>query len=861
MAQLEVFVAGPSWSALSPSDASTISPTPSGDAASSEDTIPQSSAIDPPQPPFSSLAALKPQQLPPLVNPSVTMPAASSADVHPASTPAQGPAIPADVQRRAAPGARIWTLSSFEQLLSGRGLAWTGGLALLLGVVFFLGLSFTRGWIGPTARVSSGLGVGMLITLGGSWFFERSEKLFGHVLVAVGIGMVSLSILAATRLYALISPSVGLFSMVLVAIIASAIALHVNAQVIAGYGLVAALAAPPVLGASADNLTLAFLAATLIGTTGIALYRSWAWLPPAAFVVVAPQVWLWLTGDAALATGLLVLLGFWLINTISAGGEEFRGAHQTLRPTSATLVVVNALFIVAGGLMFLAHHQAEPYQGLFVCLVAVAHAGIATYFLDEAGLNHPFGLLVAGTGLAALTLAIPLQVGASLVPLGWAAETVVLVWVAERLKHAYADRASRVLVGLTTLHLLFVEYPLWKLKLGDPGHQLFINKQGLALIFVVLAWGLAATLVTSQLKRTLFATTAMLLLIYALPFETTGLPLYFGWCLLMVAGVGLNRLAGQPIFYTRSDRATAAVPIPSWIAAGLVTFNLVGYELIIDKLGRPLPSTPFRDTASGAVACLVVAALMAALWVQRRGDRQMLVVGALGFLAYLMPFEVPTLMVAVTWSSLAFILVILARLDLPSTQVYLSAGAALGTLSGLQTILVIAPPSHLFVTGYAVTNHPPLLSSATVALAWSAILLTLTARLFRSRPAAQWLAVGAGALVVYLISIGVVDEFQRWVVQGSSVIEIHRQSQVALSIVWAMIGGGVFIAGVIRHRGAYRGFGLALLALATAKVFIYDMAALDATYKVLSFIGLGILLLASSYVYQRLNPTSKPQKV
>jgi uncharacterized membrane protein len=36
------------------------------------------------------------------------------------------------------------------------------------------------------------------------------------------------------------------------------------------------------------------------------------------------------------------------------------------------------------------------------------------------------------------------------------------------------------------------------------------------------------------------------------------------------------------------------------------------------------------------------------------------------------------------------------------------------------------------------------------------------------------------------------------------------------------------------------------------------MASLDASYRVLSFIGLGILLLGSSYVYQRLAPNRRP---
>jgi uncharacterized membrane protein len=59
---------------------------------------------------------------------------------------------------------------------------------------------------------------------------------------------------------------------------------------------------------------------------------------------------------------------------------------------------------------------------------------------------------------------------------------------------------------------------------------------------------------------------------------------------------------------------------------------------------------------------------------------------------------------------------------------------------------------------------------------------------------------------------------------------------------------------VVRWATPVRLGGLALLALATTKVFLYDLASLDATYKVASFIGLGVLLLVSSYAYQRLKP-------
>ncbi len=112
---------------------------------------------------------------------------------------------------------------------------------------------------------------------------------------------------------------------------------------------------------------------------------------------------------------------------------------------------------------------------------------------------------------------------------------------------------------------------------------------------------------------------------------------------------------------------------------------------------------------------------------------------------------------------------------------------------------------------------------------------------------------------MYLLSVGVVDEFQRQVMPGGDVYTLQKQAQVALSILWSALGGLALAAGVLRWQRAVRAFGLGLLALATAKVFLYDLQSLDATYKVASFIGLGLLLLASSYVYQHLGAKKRGQ--
>jgi uncharacterized membrane protein len=121
---------------------------------------------------------------------------------------------------------------------------------------------------------------------------------------------------------------------------------------------------------------------------------------------------------------------------------------------------------------------------------------------------------------------------------------------------------------------------------------------------------------------------------------------------------------------------------------------------------------------------------------------------------------------------------------------------------------------------------------------------------FRERKYARWCGVGAGVLAVYLLSVGLVDEFQGQVGGAIALEELEKRAQAGLSILWAVLGGATFVAGVLRFGVPVRIAGLQLLGLATVKVFVWDLSTLDTSYRVLSFIGLGVLLLLSSLLYQ-----------
>ena len=67
-----------------------------------------------------------------------------------------------------------------------------------------------------------------------------------------------------------------------------------------------------------------------------------------------------------------------------------------------------------------------------------------------------------------------------------------------------------------------------------------------------------------------------------------------------------------------------------------------------------------------------------------------------------------------------------------------------------------------------------------------------------------------------------------------------------------MLFGAILLGIGFRRRSALlRWQALVLLALAIGKVFLVDMSELSQGYRIVSFLGLGALLLAVSFVYQR----------
>ncbi|MBF0188753.1 MAG: DUF2339 domain-containing protein [Magnetococcales bacterium] len=80
------------------------------------------------------------------------------------------------------------------------------------------------------------------------------------------------------------------------------------------------------------------------------------------------------------------------------------------------------------------------------------------------------------------------------------------------------------------------------------------------------------------------------------------------------------------------------------------------------------------------------------------------------------------------------------------------------------------------------------------------------------------------------------------------------------SVAWLLLGIVLLAVGIFTGHQKLRLGALGVIGLTVGKVFLYDMSELTGLYRVFSFLGLGLSLLALSHVYTRFVTGAVPQK-
>ena len=367
-------------------------------------------------------------------------------------------------------------------------LAWSGGVATLLGIVFFYVLANNRGWIGPVERLSMGAIASALVFGAGFWARRRYEVTVA-ALTAAGAGIAGgyATLLAAAALYDLVPAPLALAIAAAIAALGVWTALEWDSETVAAFGLIGAMLVPAtmIFQGGVTTIGTAFVAAALIAAGFVALRRRWDGLLIAASIVGAPQIALLALGHNARPGAVLpVAAVFWLTYLALGIFRQLAEESETLHQLSVSLLLASAVVVaVSVARQFHAYTDATTMRGLALLVVAAGYGAIgAVLFLRR--VNRDLASLVIALGLMAAAIAgVDLFSGATLA-VTWSAEAALLGWLAWQTKEARFRLGAAAYLALAFGHMILIDAP--------PSNLFTIVHDPIAGLASVVAVGLAA---------------------------------------------------------------------------------------------------------------------------------------------------------------------------------------------------------------------------------------------------------------------------------------------------------------------------------------------------------------------------------
>jgi uncharacterized membrane protein len=483
-------------------------------------------------------------------------------------------------------------------------------------------------------------------------------------------------------------------------------------------------------------------------------------------------------------------------------------------PSSAETVAI--LFVAAASAVSVLVYQRWEWLGFAAILVTVPQWGAWLFGLESVA-GCVAVLFAFGTLGAAAAIGFELRTAA------------------DRLRPSAA-----FLLGLNALIVALAGWFSLATTSEGPAAQLWLC--GLA--GAHLAIGLAA----SRSKRIshglglVSLTIGMVLADVAFASLVDGPALALGWALGAVGFAALLRRGNL----RDDDKALIGVGLGAHVTLALLN-AVVGHappEMLLSSPGD-------RTTAVMVLAAVAAATLGSARLTAAGHPRGRVVLDAVGLLttAYLtaVALDGTGLVVALTLEACA--LASLARRN-PDEVATIAAIGYLG--AALAHVLVLEAPPVALLEGV-----DDLMAAAVTLGALGAAALRF-GHLRASGDEGKAIFGGTAALAfLYLASVVVVDRFQPG--DGASTagildLGVRQQGQMMLSALWSVVGVGALISGLRGDLRVVRLGALALLGATATKVFMYDLSALTAGYRVASFIGLGVVLLFGAHAYQRMRP-------
>jgi uncharacterized membrane protein len=753
-----------------------------------------------------------------------------------------------------------------EALLTQRWGLWLGAAALLLSGVFLIRYAVENALIGPAARCAAAGLLGAALLAGAEWLRRRPQTGGASAaLAAGGVAVLFGAAYGAGVFYVLVPPLIG-FVLLAAAATAGLLASLRYGQLAAAVGVAGAFVTPALIP-SADPSVLGlfvYLLAVTAASLGIVRYAAWIWLGWAA---------------VAAGAGWVVLVGIELPEAVAWVPSLFLAAAAGLN------------------LLLLPPQALEHPDGRRLSWIPFGMLGLAGLLLEamNGGSGAPAGVLLlsplavwkgrteprldrlpwlaAGLFLVALLLwALPAWqptgepitiegVVQAVLPGAWAPDLIrPLLYTAASLAAFYAaagllleTRMERPLPWAA----LVAAVPVLTLLVTYVQVDRFQRDAAWALVAAALAAGL--TLAAWRARRDDSLQRAGIHAAGATAALALGcaMVLHDHWLTLAVA-LFLPPLA---LIEARAD-----LPPLRLVALAAAAVVLVRLLLNVWVLDYAFGTTPVANGLLAAYGVPAVAFFLAARLFRPRGDDRTVAVLEAGGVAFA---------------------VVLVALEIR----HLVGGGDLRAAFGFREVTLQVAALAVGASLLQLATHRPVLAASArllgaAALFGGGVLLIFNPAFVEVE--AGWTALAAGyavpsvLAVLALRGVSVPDDRQKlgiYAVLGGFAtlglgirLALHpdgmalKAAPVEASELWAYSGAWMFYGaalmavGIFRADRALRLAALAIVGLVAGKVFLVDMADLAGLWRVLSFLGLGLSLIAVGAVYRRfvIQPTAPP---
>jgi uncharacterized membrane protein len=766
-----------------------------------------------------------------------------------------------------------------------------GAVAIVVAVVLLVRHAIEKDWLGPAVQCILGSVIGIALIGGGELLrrhpFEKrvavlKPSFITPALVAAGVSALFVSIYSAYGKYDLLPPLVA-FGM-LFAVWAAAIGLSVkHGPFVAALGILGGFLVPYLVQTGHPSAYSLFPYLTAVSAAALVVlrYKGWGWLAwgTLAGAAVWPVLWMldqWHNLGAPAVGGYLTVMAI-LFTYVPVG----LACHNTAvrwpsflwalpRPALLAWSACAATLVLALLLVWADDFQAG----------SVVWAGLLGAFLMFAGRRDVTfdALAIAAAVLVAVILAswdLPY----------WPGYINILDTLPPGLKpFAAAAAGYAALFGIGGLFLLRgAERPgLWaSVSAGVPVAALAIAFWRIRGFEVALEWALmglvlaalnlgAATWVSGKrdvpgmdgaLAGYAVGVVASVSLALTMALENA-------W---LTVALSLQLPAMAWIYGFTNVRALRHVALV--VAGSILTRLVFNYELFDYRLG----GTPGLNWMLYGYGLPTVAFYVAARLFRRTEDDRLVLAleaGALAFLTLFWTMEIAdivnrgqflpgdnlleTSLRTIAWAAIAFALLWQCRAEHPRV-VAVWGWRILAALAAAQVVLL-----HLLGLNPLLTGDPvgvwPIANLLLLTFAAPAVF----ALAFRNetgrqglKPVADGAGIGGLVLVFVWLSLEVRHTFH------GSTLNPHFTSDgewYAYSGLWLVYALVLLAVGIWRHSMPLRYASLAVLMLVVCKVFLFDMAEISGLFRVASFLGLGLTLMAIGWVYRRfVFPPSAPE--